>query len=313
MDSPWVTNTLLPSAIAAAVLLVLLWPNRHSGRRLLANWGIPEPVEPQVAEAVRYLRRRRLLHVALFLVLPPVTGLVWPAVDGNETPGNVIVPLLAAMLIAELIATVRPVSGVRVASLDPRSWRDLVPAWAIGVTAALTALAVALAVLGLTAQPWAERYLAALPDGGDPRAPGDWVVEVDPAQRAALATPGGWLTLGGVAVCLAVVWALVHLAVRRPSVPDPAVDTALRTRTARVAVAIGFPWLAGLVNDGQRRIAFLVGHADDGPPLPPPPGWLTPDLLRIVEIAGFVALVGALVCWMWLAVPSRRSLARTAR
>jgi hypothetical protein len=304
VDSHQVLSTLLFSAGAAALLLLLLWPTRYSGKRLLQRWGIAEPTAPQSAEAVRYLRQRRILYVVLFVIVPPVASLVWPPVDNNETPGNILVPLLAAMLIAELIATLRPVSGVRVASLDRRGWRDLVPMWAIVVTAALAAWAVTLVVLGLAAQPWAERYAATL----TPLSESDQGAGViDP--RAELVHPTGWLTLGGVAICLAVLGTLVFLAVRRPSVSDAEVDRALRTRTARVAIGIGFVWLAGLINDAQQRLVFLQGESPDTGRMPAPPAWLTEGLHQAVEIVGFATLVGAILCWIWLAMPSRKSLA----
>jgi hypothetical protein len=293
VDSLWVSNTLVPSLIAAAVLLLILWPTRHSGTRMLRRWGVVEPTGPQSAEAVRYLRQRRILYVALFLVAPAVAVLIWPPVDHDETPGNILVPLLAAMLIAELVAALRPASGVRVASLDRRTWRDLVPWWAIAVTGVLVAWAGTLVALGFAAQPWADRYAAA-----DPAAD----------NRALLLDPTGWRTLGGLAVCLAVVAVIVFLAVRRPSVADAQVDAALRTRTARVAVGIGFLWLAGLVNDAQSRLVSLeIAGVGAHRSLPQPPGWLSGNLQQTVEIAGFVTLVGAILCWGWLAVPTRRS------
>jgi hypothetical protein len=313
VDSLWLQNTLVPALISAAVLLLVLWPTRSSGTRVLKNWGIGDPVEPQVTEAVRYLRRRRFLTVVLFLVLPPLAGLLWPAPDDTGVPGNLFVPLLAAMLIAELIATLRPVGGVRVASLDRRTWRDLVPRCAIGTMLALTALAVTFGVLGLVAQPWVNRYVAALPPDGVPQPPDDWTVDLGEETRAILATPTGWRVLAGVAVCLAVVGALVFLAVRRPSVSDAAVDFSLRTRTARVGVGIGFGWLAGLVNDGQERLSYLRSVGEGGLPLPPRPGWLSGDFVEVTEAVAFGALIVAIVCWMWVAMPSRRSLARAPR
>jgi len=311
VDSLWVSNTLLPTLITAAVLLLILWPTRHSGKRLLQNWGLAEPTEPQAAEAVRYLRQRRLLYVLLFVVIPLLTGLVWPPGADDRPPGNILVPLLAGMLIAELIATLRPVSGVRVASLDRRGWRDLVPRWAVVVTAVLAGWALVLVGLGLAAQPWAQRYAAAIPPDGKLSGNG-WSAEIDPVVRTQFLHPDGWLTLGGIAACLIVVTVVVFLAVRRPATNDAEVDRALRTRTARVAVAIGFLWLAGLVNDAQNRLTFLAGTGRGVYRLPQPPGWLTESLHHVVEIAGFVLLIGALVCWMFLAMPSRKSLARAA-
>lgn len=299
MDGPWVKYILLPTALTAAVLLVL-WPTRHSGARLLRRWGIPGPAEPQVAQAVRYLRRRRLLALVLFLILPPVAGLVWPATNGarDQTPGDVVVPLLAAMLIAELVATVRPERGVRVASLVPRRLGDLVPRWAIVVTALLALTAVALAVLGLAAQPWAAGYAAELSDG----------TELDTRDR--LLDGSGWYTLAGVLACLATVGALVVLALRRPAVSDQAVDAALRTRTARVAVGIGFGWLAALAFAAQERVGFLAYSSAGLGPVPPAPGWLTPGLELVLDVFGFVLVVVALACWAGVAMPSRKSLAR---
>ena len=298
MDSLWLSNTLVPSLIAAVVLLLVLWPTRHSGKRLLQRWGVAEPTEPQCAEAVRYLRRRRILYVVLFVVLPAVTILIWPPADHNETPGNILVPLLAAMLIAELIAILRPVSGVRVASLGRRTWRDLVPWWAIAVIGVLVAWTGTLVALGFAAQPWAERYAAADPT----------------ANRTVLLDPTGWRTLGGLAICLTVVGLVVFLAVRRPSVADARVDAALRTRTARVAVGIGFLWLAGLVSEAQSRLVSLeIAGVGVHRALPQPPGWLTENLQQTVEIAGFGTLVGAIVCWLWLAVPTRTTPASRVR
>lgn len=308
MDSMWVENTLVPALIAAAVLLLVLWPTRHSGRRLLRCWGIPTPTEPQVDEALRYLRQRRFLYVALFVVLPPVSGLVWPAVDNNRTPADLFVPLLVAMLVAELVATLRPVSGIRSASLDPRSWRDLVPTWAVVAFAVLAGLVVALAAVGLAAQPWADRFAAGLPVDGTRRA-GDGPAYA-PDYRAEIATSTSWLVLGGAALCLLVVATLVHLAVRRPSVSDETVDAALRTRTARVAVAIGLGWLGASVLEANSRLDFLAGIFGPGQRLPPP-GWLTGGLTQVTGVVGLVAIVGAIVCWMWLAMPSRKSLARS--
>ena len=248
----WLETTLLPAAIAAAVLLLVLWPTEYSGKRLLQTWGIPQPAPEQISEAVRYLRQRRFLYVALFLVFPSlVSGL----------PGiGIFVPLLVAMLVAEGIATLRPVSGVRSASLDRRSWRDLVPRWAVRTMA---------------------------------------VTAVVTAGLAGVAS--AWLALAYVGGCLLLVGGLVALAVRRPSVSDEAVDAALRTRTARVAVGIGFGWLASAFTEANQRLQFLAF----GGPAPSRPAWLA----DVVDPATVVVFAGLIVCWLWVAVPSRRSLA----
>ncbi|MBB4906638.1 hypothetical protein [Actinophytocola algeriensis] len=250
----WLETSVLPAALAACLLLLVLWPTKHSGGRLLQRWGVPRPEPAQVTEAVRYLRQRRVLYVALFLLFPSVAG----AVDSGDSPAGVVilVPLLVAMLVAEAIATLRPVSGVRTASLDRRTWRDLVPRWAVRTTVGGAVVTAVLAVAGAS-----------------------------------------WLTLGYVLACLLLVCGLIALAVRRPAVDDEAVDAALRTRTARVAVGIGFGWLVTALS-----IAF--GQFQDRW-FPQDPLWYEPGD-NVLTIARVAVIVAALVCWHWVAVPSRQ-------
>ena len=249
----WLQTSVLPAALAGAVLLLVLWPTKDSGRRLLQRWGLPQPDPEQIREAVRYLRQRRILYVVLFLVFPSVAG----AVDGDSRAGiSIFVPLLVAMLVAEAVASLRPVSGVRTASLDPRTWRDLVPRWAVRTFGAGAVVTFLLAAAGTS-----------------------------------------WLALGYVLACLLLVGGLVALAVRRPSVSDEAVDAALRTRTARVAVGIGFGWL------GTALTIAYTPFRDRWFPSQNPIG---ADVFDIAEIA---VVVAAIVCWLWVALPSKRSLA----
>lgn len=267
----WLEHTLLPAAIAAGVLLLVLWPTTHSGTRLLKNWGIPDPRPDQVTEAVRYLWQRRILYIVLFLVVPSLAKLV---LGQSETgPLGLFVPLLVAMLIAELVATLRPVSGVRVAALNRRDWRDLVPRWAVWVMAVMSIVTAGLAGYGLTQE-------RALPTS-------------QPNSVAALAH----LVSG---LCL--VSLLVWLAVRRPAVPDEEVDAALRTRTARVAFGIGFGWVGTALSIAGQRINALPEVGPGQPPL----NWFE----NAAQYSGLVALVVSILCWMWVAVPSRRSLVR---
>ncbi|MCT2586461.1 hypothetical protein [Actinophytocola gossypii] len=298
----WLSNTFLPTVIAIVVMLVVLWPTRQGGTRLLRNWGVPEPAGQQVAEAVRYLWQRRRLMVVLFVVVPTLADLVVPALADGTVIG-IFVPLLAAMLIAELIATLRPVSGVRFASLGPRRWQDLVPRWGVVAFAVPAVLAVGLSWLAIAGQTWADAYAAALPPNDDQR----WI---SADYRAEMTNDTGWFTLGSAVLCLVVVATLVHLAVRRPAVPDAAVDAALRARTARVAVAVGIGWLGVAANAAAQRIVFLTDlNVSNGQPLPERPDWLNPGLGDVMNALMLVVLAAALVCWMWLAVPSRRSLA----
>lgn len=275
--STWLLHSVVPAVIATVVFLIVLWPTRRSGHKLLRTWGVPAPGEEQTTTAVRYLRHRRLLYVVLFLVVAALAGLVRSDRGGLGTAGA-FVPLLLAMLVAELVATLRPVGGVRVASLDRRSWRDLVPRWAIVVVVALVVLTAACSALAFAAG-WTD-----------------------------------WSPLGNVAVCLLVVGLLVWLAVRRPSVADHAVDAALRTRTARVAVGVGFAWLGAALFVAAHDVYLASDRVLHFPgPDPAAPGWLTDDLADLMELVGPVAQLVAILCWIWLANPTRRALARTAR
>lgn len=266
----WLEHTVLPSAIAGAVLLLVLWPTTRSGHRLLRTWGVGRPRPDQVDVAVRYLRQRRILYVVGFLVFPPLLGLV----TRDDAPGvGLFVPLLGAMLVAETVATLRPAGGVRVARLDRRGWRDLVPRWAVVVTAATAVATVGMAGYGLTQ----ERDLG-------------------PATGTSLAA------LLYLLLALALVGLLVHLAVRRPSLPDEEVDVALRRRTARVAVGIGFGWLGTALTVASQRVHTLriVG------PDQPAPNWFD----DVLGATGLAASCVAVACWLTVANPGGRALAR---
>jgi hypothetical protein len=266
--SQWLSNTLLPTVLAGAVLLLVLWPTERSGRRLLESWGIPRPRPDQVWMAIRYLWQRRILYVVLFLAVPSLAELVLRN-DANLPDLSIFAPLLAAMLIAELVATLRPVGGVRVASLDPRGWRDLVPRWAVVAAVVLVVCVVAWSVAGLVLQ----------------------------------ATFTSWLALGSATTAVVLTVLLVRLAVRRPAVDDEEVDAALRARTARVAVGIGVGWLGAAVLMAVKQVHHLYIF---GPPEPSGPGWL----YTASGWFGMIALLTAIGCWIWVANPSRRALAK---
>lgn len=266
----WLEHTVLPSVIAGAVLLLVLCPTTRSGHRLLRTWGVPQPRPDQVDVAVRYLRQRRILYVVGFLVLPPLAGLVVP-VDAFGV--GLFVPLLFAMLVAETVATLRPASGVRVARLDRRGWRDLVPHWAVVAMAVMVVVTAGLAVFGLTQEP-------------EPALAGD--------------TSGGVLVT--LVVCLVMVALLVHLAVRRPSVADEAVDAALRARTARVAVGIGFGWVGAALTAASQRIHMLWQTG----PTQSVSDWSD----QMMASAGLVALTVAVGFWCAVTTPGRRVPAR---
>lgn len=126
------------------LLLFLLWPGQRQGVRLLRRWGVAEPTGQDVADAVRYLRRRRFWYPWLFLVLPTV------APDGGgDTAWGVVGTVLFGGLLAEILAQ-RPSRGPqRSALLAQRGILDFVPRWALIVFGIATVAAVLrLATLG---------------------------------------------------------------------------------------------------------------------------------------------------------------------
>lgn len=104
---------------AGLVLTMMLWPTPPTGKRLLKKWQVTDPTEAQVTDAVRYLRKRRLLYPWIYLA-----GAFGPDVKTDMTTHLVIV-VLGGALLAELIALRPPRSTQRVASLTPRRLADI--------------------------------------------------------------------------------------------------------------------------------------------------------------------------------------------
>lgn len=202
------------------LILFLLWPGNRQGVRLLRRWGIAEPTEQDVADAVRYLRRRRFWYPWLFLFIPTIaaTGFTITNGDGNTAWGFVGTVLFGSLL-AEILAQRPSRAAQRSALLTQRGILDFVPRWALIVFGIATVAAVLrLAMLG---QP---------------------------------------LVLAAALVVTGLAWLIVLLAVRRPSVGRPEVDLALRTRSARVAVGLGIAAPASLAGEASNLpgALFLV-------------------------------------------------------
>ncbi|AEK40281.1 hypothetical protein [Amycolatopsis mediterranei] len=138
-------NMLLVAAIMGVfglVILIVLWPGKKHGKRLLKRWGVAEPDDGEVELAVRYLKRRRLWYPWLFLAIPPLLD--------DRGLGSILTTLLLGGLIAELLAQ-RPSRGPRrEADLAPRTLLGVVPVWVL-VLGGLAA-AGSMVHLGLTAQ-----------------------------------------------------------------------------------------------------------------------------------------------------------------
>ncbi|MDX8029832.1 hypothetical protein SK803_06390 [Lentzea sp. BCCO 10_0856] len=113
--------------VVAAVglfLLVMLWPIRSTGVKLLKKWQVADPTDAQVEDAVRYLKRRRLLYPWLYSVL-------WLVPKWGDDVDQLVVVVLAGTLLAELLA-LRPRRGARrEASLAPRGLFDIASRWVL--------------------------------------------------------------------------------------------------------------------------------------------------------------------------------------
>jgi hypothetical protein len=248
-----------------------------------------------------------VLYPLLFVLAAPATAFALQ-VPGLHSlgPGPVpfLVPVIVALVIAELIAAIRPVRGPRVALLTRRHWRDLVPRWAIAVLLALAAIAVALAVLALSAQSWANEVVSMVPATGDWTSPDGVVVTNAEHNNIENNRPVALIVLVGVAFGLAAVLGLVRLAVRRRAIAGPQVDAALRARSARVAVGIGLPWMTELIILANNRLAYLRSIDLAAPGFPPAPGWLANTTLA--DFVGMLAILVAAGGWIFVANAPRR-------
>jgi hypothetical protein len=123
-------------------LLIMLWPTVSTGRRLLRKWQVRDPSDAQVEDAVRYLKRRRLLYPWLYVAV----GLV-PLDD--DSPKQLLIIVLTGTLLAELLALRVPRKTRRVASLAPRGLSDIAAKGVlISYPVVVLAMAVALVVWG---------------------------------------------------------------------------------------------------------------------------------------------------------------------
>jgi len=205
------------TVVFAGIVLLLLWPTVRSGPRLLRNWGVAEPTSEQGRIARLYLLYRRVLYVALIIVAGLIDGLS----EREQAFPRAYFPylgwFLAAVLLGELIAMLRPVGGqVRVATLERRTIRDVLPAWMIAVHL----VTVVAAVAGIA-----------------------WVDVDEPGLMP------GWAQVLVVIVSAVAVYAVAWLTVARPAMSDAAVDRALRLRSVRVTIGLGTMFAATMLTD----------------------------------------------------------------
>jgi hypothetical protein len=113
------------------LILILLWPGRKHGLRLLGRWGVTGPSEVDIEESVRYLKRRRFWYPWLLFVIPLASQAIGLRNDGRADWWTVAWTVLLGGVLGELLALRRPSRAHREAMLAHRGVTDLVPAWAL--------------------------------------------------------------------------------------------------------------------------------------------------------------------------------------
>ncbi|SDF55504.1 hypothetical protein SAMN05216553_10248 [Lentzea fradiae] len=127
------------AAVVGLVLLVVLWPTRSTGKRLLKSWRVNDPSAEQIDDAVRYLKRRRVLYPVL------CAGLTLVPFGSGRGVVSLVAVVLGGTLLAELLAMSLPREGrQRVASLAPRGLFDVGSRYVLGGYAFVLAVALVL-------------------------------------------------------------------------------------------------------------------------------------------------------------------------
>src|SRR5262249_4108792 len=113
--------------VGITLLMIISPPSAEVARRFLVKWGLPQPLPAQVDTARGYLRRRRLLYPVFWFLLPAAVALgasrLHVDVDLRRVWG-LLSSVLAALLLAELFAALRPPRGrTRSAVLRRPRWR----------------------------------------------------------------------------------------------------------------------------------------------------------------------------------------------
>jgi hypothetical protein len=294
-----VTVRAIEIALLLGLVVLVAMPARRTGERFLVRWGVSRPTREQAAAAARYLRHRRLLYPICW-VFGPALVLVVAALASPTTGTEVqrawglLTSVLAALLLAELVAALRPARGTtRSALLSQRHWRELVPWWAVAAHLAILGLAATQAAAALTAQSWAAEVIARLPPD-------------QPRPRPSVGVADSWFVLVAAVLGVLAAYGVVLLAVRRRAEADPETDAILRTRSARVAVGVGIGLALGLLNQSNMRVADLKSlEFDRVPGTPPAPALLS--IARHVDGWGMLLAVAlGLAAWYAVAHPPVR-------
>jgi hypothetical protein len=211
-----VLGTAILLGIAGGVILFLLWPGPKQGVKVLRRWGIAQPSDADVAEAVRYLKRRRIWYPWLFFLLPFLAEAAGMTDEATSGLWSLVWTLLIGGLLGELFG-LRPERARRkTVMLARRRLVDLVPVAGLG--------ALGFAVAGGVLETVLERQ---------------------------------WAELVVVVVCALAAIAILVVTQLRPVAGNPAVDQALRVRSARLAIAFAIAVPATLPQTEMNLPKFL--------------------------------------------------------
>ena len=216
------------------VYLALLWPTNQTATRLLQRWGVPEPTDAERAEALTYLRRRRIWYPWLFLGLPVAATATGLSSSKNNTSWSIVAMLLIGALLAEAFAQRRKDAPVRAAVPVRRGLTDIVPTWALAVHAVTAVGALALLGSALAGVGWARQWYSSWP----PRTL--------------------WIAFAGAGLTILLVWMVVALALRRPPVAELRIDGLLRAPSARVPIGLGTAALCALIGSGGSTLGAVL-------------------------------------------------------
>lgn len=281
---------------------------------MLRRWGIGEPTREQSEAAADYLHERRRLYPFVLVALGVVLVVAYRLV-GEPLVGNLAVLLgafLGTLLVAELVAALRrPASTARVATLVPRRLADLVPPTWLTISAALFVVAVACVVPALGMQAWSDE-VHAWAERNPAQVDADGVLTSETLHSLPRGSGAIWLSLALLVLVAVSTAAVVRLTLTRaPLAADAAVDSALRIRTARVAVATAVLLVFVLAVALTARVIGAVDPTGWGDPTAAAPDfpvlapWLVTAGSVVKTIYGLYGLV-AFVCYCGLISPWRR-------
>jgi prepilin signal peptidase PulO-like enzyme (type II secretory pathway) len=133
---------ILIAAGVGLLLMLMLWPTRSTGKRLLKSWRVPDPTSAQIEDAIRYLKRRRLLYPWLYV------GLTFVPLGTGRGTGSLVAIVLGGTLLAEMLALHPPREGRRrEASLTPRGLFDIGSQYVLIGYAVVVAIGIVLLVI----------------------------------------------------------------------------------------------------------------------------------------------------------------------